>query len=159
MARGEQLETVLEYVRNNRGEWVRLDQIKNATGYQSAQVQAAMRTIINRGIWPIATQVGGRIWKIGVSEHNLNPVTSPPTLTERTRPTSDEETSLPSQATPIARRTISAPKPPTRPEIIRKPVTDDQSNHLFEYLGARPGGKLLLRRDDGALFEATLEPL
>lgn len=59
-----------------------------------------------------------------------------------------------------ARPTTAANTPhPTRPEIIRKAVTNDQSDHLFECMGTRPGGKLLIRRDDGRLYEATLEEL
>lgn len=53
----------------------------------------------------------------------------------------------------------TTPTRPTRPEIIRKAVTSDQSDHLFECMGTRPGGKLLIRRDDGTLYEATLEEL
>lgn len=180
MARGDLIDEIFEYIRNHRGEDIKIDDICRDLGRNRAQVQQTIGRLQHRNAWPIQTLISGRWWKLGVSPTNLTPVDRPPTWGERQNPTQiskpqpveaprpvetpkppevqppTEDVTLPTQGTVVGHRTIS---PRTRPEIIRKASTEDQATHLFEYMGARPNGKLLLRRDDGKLFEATLEQL
>lgn len=205
MARGDIIAEVFEYVRNHRGETVKLDDLRRATGLNTVQCQQSIRDISRKRLWPISTLIAGRWWRLGVSETQLDPVVYPgltpgtghPTPepeSEFGRPEStmsnwkgaphkpeDEPLELPKREAVIDRieqfnktepppskaLLLRAPDPEPDPapprrvraEIVRKPVTEDQSNHLFEHMGARTGGKLLLRRDDGLLYEATLEQL
>lgn len=174
MARGDIISEVLEYCRNHRSQKVSLDDVRRATGFTTTQVQQNMRLIATKNLWPIITLVSGRWWQIGVAENLVGPTNRPPTFTPIPDPEPEygrpESTMSNWKGAPPARPKTMEPRvitpeklqdipPSQRPEIIRKATIDDQSAHLFEYMGARPEGKLLLRRDDGALFEATLEQL
>lgn len=151
MAKGDQINDVLIYVQNHAGERIDISQLRRATGYTTIQCQNSMRTIKMRGLWPLAVIIQGRIWRAGVSDTVLDPVDRPIRTGSLEAPVVPEEEET---RWDRLRRAGVIPE-----DLEDKTVTDDQAEYLFEYLGARPHGKLLLRRDDGQLFEATLEKL
>lgn len=198
MARGDISGEVLTYLRNHRGETIKLDDITRATGFTQTQIQNAMRAIKNKRAWPVVTLIQGKWWRSGLSETVVKPVTPPEPETTEPRPKGMEPKVAPDLIIPPifgqdrgkalvdsihadqrgaseqygrpestmsnwkgAEPDLDIPRtaPATRTEVFSKTVTTDQSDHLFEYLGARPHGKILLRRDDGDLFEATLEQI
>lgn len=193
MARGDISGEVLTYLRNHRGETIKLDDITRATGFTQTQIQNAMRAIKNKRAWPVVTLIQGKWWRSGLSETVVKPVTPPEPETTEPRPKGMEPKVAPDLIIPpifgqdrgkalvdsihadqrsahldISGRDVVTPNPRDISLADRrfpasapapKTVTTDQSDHLFEYLGARPHGKILLRRDDGDLFEATLEQI
>lgn len=177
MARGDISGEVLDYLRNHRGETIKLEDLTRATGFTQLQVQNAVRAIKNKHAWPVVTLIQGKWWRSGLSETVVKPVTpTPEPETPEPRPKAMEPKVAPDLIVPTifgqdrgralvdsiradqTGRSLADQRYPAS-ATLTKTVTTDQSDHLFEYLGARPHGKILLRRDDGDLYEATLEKL
>lgn len=173
--RGDIQAAVFDILQKNAGSRITLDDVVVHTNYNRRQIQSAISTIIREGKWPVATIVRGRIWSIGL---NTEPRLNPRSITEITLPepgpvtAEDEQRVYPFMARPgpddeqIARAAAYADEqmlsrnraPALAPQVHHsatrpapqptRPAPQDDTR-VYEWMGNRPDGTVLLRDDLG----------
>lgn len=155
--RGDLSFSTLKYVQEHAGQRVNAEDMAHELGFEVRQIQQAMRQIQLHRRYPVATVFRGRAWRVGADvDSTIQPSSpvEPPTLVEPGHPAEVGDSSW---AGGPAERPVSPASVPTIAPGSGPGA--DHTERIYEWIGNRPNGQVIIRDDLGTVYKGTLEKI
>lgn len=147
--RGDLSFSTLKYVQEHAGQRVNAEDMAHELGFEVRQIQQAMRQIQLHRRYPVATVFRGRAWRVGADVDSTvqpsSPV-EPPTLVEP-----GQHIEAPAER-PVSPASVPTIAPGSGPGA-------DHTERIYEWIGNRPNGQVIIRDDLGTVYKGTLEKI
>lgn len=147
--RGDLSFSTLKYVQEHAGQRVNAEDMAQELGFEVRQIQQAMRQIQLHRRYPVATVFRGRAWRVGADADSTvqpNSPVEPPNLVEPGHPIE-----APAER-PVSPASVPTIAPGSGPGA-------DHTERIYEWIGNRPNGQVIIRDDLGTVYKGTLEKI